>query len=42
MKTLIMLVLFLEQARGLPTWSLRATWCSRAPLLWLLAYWMHC
>jgi len=30
-KTLIMLILFLEQARGRPTWSLRATWCPQAP-----------
>jgi len=30
-KTLIMLMLFLEQVRGRPTWSLRATWCPRAP-----------
>ena len=29
-KTLIMLILFLEQARWRPTWSLRATWCPRA------------
>jgi len=26
-----MLMLYLEQARGQPTWSLRATWCPRAP-----------
>jgi len=26
-----MLMLFLEQARRQPTWSLWATWCSRAP-----------
>jgi len=26
-----MLLLFLEQARGRPTWSLRATWCLWAP-----------
>ena len=30
-KTLIMLMLFLKQARGRPTWSLRLTWCPRAP-----------
>ena len=30
-KTLIMPILFLEQAHGRPTWSLRATWCPRAP-----------
>jgi len=30
-KTLIMQMLFLEQARGRPTWSLRATRCPRAP-----------
>ena len=30
-KTLIMLMLFLEQARERPTWSLRATWCLQAP-----------
>jgi len=32
-------MLFLEQARGRPTWSLRTTWCTRAllwwPLLWI-------
>jgi len=27
----------LEQARGRPTWSLRATWCPRAPRWWPLA-----
>ena len=31
LKTLIMLILFLEQARGRPACSLRATWCPRAP-----------
>jgi len=31
-----MLMLFLEQARGWPTWSTRATWCSRAPRWWPL------
>jgi len=36
MKTLIMLMLFLEQARGGPTWSLRAIWCTRAPRWWPL------
>jgi len=35
-KTLIMLMLFLEQVRGRPTWSLRATWCPRAPRWWRL------
>jgi len=35
-KTMIMLTLFLEQARGRPTWSLRATWCPRAPRWWPL------
>jgi len=35
-KTLIMLMLFLEQARGRLTWSLRATWCPRAPRWWPL------
>jgi len=35
-KTLIMLMLFLEQARGRPTWSLRATWCPRALRWWPL------
>ena len=35
-KTLIMLMLFLEQARGWPTWSLWATWCQRAPRWWPL------
>jgi len=33
-KTLIMLILFLEQARGRPTWSLWVTWCPRAPRWW--------
>jgi len=33
-----MLMLFLEQARGRPTWSLRATWRPRAPRLWPLVY----
>jgi len=35
-KTLIMLMLFLEQVRGRPTWSLRVTWCLRAPRSWPL------
>jgi len=35
-KTLIMLMLFLQQARGRPTWSLRATWCPQAPRWWPL------
>jgi len=35
-KTFIMLLLFLEQARGRPTCSLRATWCQRAPRWWPL------
>ena len=30
-KTLIMLMLFLEKARGQPTWSLQAIWCPWAP-----------
>jgi len=34
MKTLIMLLSFLEQARGRPTCSLRATWGPRAPRWW--------
>jgi len=29
-----MLMLFLEQARGQPTWSLRETRCPRAPRWW--------
>jgi len=33
-----MLMLFLEQARGRPTWSLRSTWCPRAPRYWPLHY----
>jgi len=33
---LIMLILFLEQARGRLTWSLRATRCPRAPRWWPL------
>jgi len=28
---LIISMLFSKQARGRPTWSLRATWCLRAP-----------
>jgi len=35
-KTLIMVMLFLEQASGRPTWSLRATWCPREPCWWPL------
>jgi len=35
-KTLIMLMLFLEQAHGQPTWSLWTTWCPRAPRWWPL------
>jgi len=31
-----MLMLFLEQARGRPTWSLRATWSPREPRWWPL------
>jgi len=31
-----MLMLFLEQAPGRPTWSLRATWCPRAQRWWSL------
>jgi len=30
-KTLIILMLFLEQARGRPAWTLRESWCPRAP-----------
>jgi len=37
-KTLIMLTLFLEQTRGRPIWSLRTTWCPRAPRWWPLFY----
>jgi len=33
---LIILMLFSTQARGQPTWSLRATWCRWAPCWWLL------
>jgi len=29
-KAMIMSMLFLEQARERPTWSLWATWCPRA------------
>jgi len=32
-----MLMLFLEQARGRPTWPLRATQCLPAPRWWPLA-----
>jgi len=35
-KTLIMFMLLSEQARGRPTWSVRATWCLRAPCWWPL------
>ena len=38
MKTSTMLMLFSEQARGRPTWSLRATGCPRAPRWWPLRY----
>ena len=38
MKTLIMLMLFLEKTRGRPTWYLQATWCPRAPRWWPLLY----
>jgi len=31
-----MLTLFYEQARGWSTWSVRATWCPRAPCWWPL------
>jgi len=33
---LIILMLFSKQVRGRPTWSLRATWCPRAPCWWSL------
>ena len=39
-KTLIMFILFLEQARGWPPWSLRVTWCPQAPRWWPLLYCM--
>jgi len=51
---LIILMPFSKQACGRPTWSLRATWCPRAPCWWLLLYsngctinlrfncWTHC
>jgi len=29
-------MLFFKQARGRPSWSLRATWCPRAPRWWPL------
>jgi len=29
-------MLFLEHARGRATWSLRVTWCPRAPRWWPL------
>jgi len=35
-KRLIILVLFLEQARGLPTWSVPATWWLQTPRCWPL------
>jgi len=31
-----MLTLFLEQTRGRPAWSLRATWYQRSPRWWPL------
>jgi len=31
-----MIMLFLEQARGRPTWSLRASWYLQAPRWWPL------
>ena len=37
-KTLIMLMLFSERARGRLTWSLRATWCPRTPCWWPLQF----
>jgi len=33
---LIILMLFWKQARGWPTWSMRATWFPRAPCWWPL------
>ena len=41
-KTLIMLILFLEQASGRPAWFLRATWCPWAPRWWSLVYTFGC
>jgi len=37
-KTLIVLMLFLEQAHGRPTSSLQVTWCPRAQRWWPLAH----
>jgi len=34
MKALTLLLQFLDQARGPPTWSVRATWWPRAPCWW--------
>jgi len=33
---LIVFMLLSEQARGRPTWSVRATWCPQAPCWWPL------
>jgi len=35
-KALVMVMLFSEQARGRPWWSMPATWCPRAPCWWPL------
>ena len=37
-KPLIMLMLFSEQTRGWTACTLRATWCQRAPLWWLVRW----
>jgi len=36
MKTLIMLMSFVEQVHGWPTWSFRATWSLQAQRWWPL------
>jgi len=38
-KTLIMLISYLEQARERPTCSLQATWCPRGPPWWPWSCW---
>jgi len=38
MKIRIIIMLFSKQTRGRPTWSMRATWCPRAPCWWPLTW----
>jgi len=37
-KAMVKLTRFSEQARGRSRWSVRATWCPRAPRRWPLVY----